>query len=507
MYTKQFILWSFVILYTLEGRTQETLGIVNSNFNGVLTGIINPANISNSELKLNINLIGGDAFLSSNYIYIHKKDYSFLKPFNVNIMSDAFLYVYDYPATNYVDSVYYYDYYKNTKPRNFYFNNRIMGPSVMYHHGNHAFSLVTGLRTNLSVVNVPADLANFIYRGMQFRPQQEKDFAAPSVIRMGMLSWVEIGLGYANTFRRNYDFQMDAGVTAKFLLGLGGSYSYINNLNYMIPNADSIYVNKLNGTLGFSLPFNTADNTVASQPLFKGKGFSIDMGFSYMKFNQKTDRNKKLPSYLEGTKKDYLYRAGISLLDVGFITFTNLVQVHAYENVQNALWSGLKSFNPTSFNQVLQAASYNLLGDSAASLTDQTKLTIWLPTALSGQFDYNFGNNLFVNATFIQGLPLGKAAISRPGLIAITPRYETRYFEVNLPISLYNYQDPQLGLAIRIFNLVVGTEKLGTFINLTDVNGMDVYFSLGFNLDPKPKSKGQGCDTYENYKRYQKGSK
>jgi hypothetical protein len=492
----------FILLFAGKGHSQETLGIVNSNYNGVLTGIINPANLSNSELKLNFNLLAGDVFVSSNYIYIHKKDYSFLKPLKVNLLDDQYLYVYNYSESNYYDSVYYYDFFKNTKPRNFYFNNRIVGPSVMYHKGIHAFSLITGLRTNLSVVHLSSDLANFIYRGMQFRPQQSTTYTSKSVIRMAMLSWAEIGLGYSVTLQKNFDYQLDAGLTAKLLLGLGGAYATISNLTYMIPNADSIYVDKMDGTIGFSLPFNTANNTAAVNPLIKGKGFSLDAGVVYMKFNQRTDRNGKVPEYLAGTTKDYLYKAGLSLLDFGWIKFNNLAQVHDYNNVENALWSGLKSFNPTNFDQVLRSASYNLLGDSSASLTDATAISVWLPTALSAQFDYNFGNNVFVNATCVQGFRLGSAGISRPSVISLTPRYETRYFEVNLPFSFYDFRDPQMGLAIRIFNLVIGTEKLGTFVNLTDVNGMDVYFSLGFNLDMKSKSKSQGCDTYENYNRY-----
>ena len=97
----------------------------------------------------------------------------------------------------------------------------------------------------------------------------------------------------------------------------------------------------------------------------------------------------------------------------------------------------------------------------------------------------------------------------RPALIAITPRYETRLFEINLPVSLYDFRDPAIGLAVRIYSLVIGTEKLGTFLNLTDVRGMDVYFSLGININPKKKewqskkSKSVNCDSYGDYKRYQ----
>ena len=492
----------FILLCSLflETKPQEMLGIMNSNFTGVNRSIINPANILTSDQTININLLAGDFFVSSNYIYVHRKDYGFLKIFRVNIMDPQFLYIYEYPKVNYFDSINYYDYFKNTRPKNLYLNARIMGPSVMYHKGKHAFSLITGLRNNTSVVKVPYDLANFIYRGQQFRPQQNITYT-DGPMRFTELSWAEIGLGYAYTFHRNYDYEMNAGITVKALLGLGAAYGVINNLTYMIPNVDSIYVNSMNGTIGFSIPFNTANNTAVLDPLIKGTGVGFDFGINYVRLNHRTDGSKK-SSWLQGTQQKYLYTVGISFIDIGKINFNKLVQVHEYNNVNNALWSGLRTFAPTNFQQILRSASYNLLGDSSSSLSSKTKISIWLPTAASLQFDYNFGNNFLINATIVQGVRLGQISVRRPTLFSLTPRYETRYWEVNLPLSFFDFRDPQIGLAIRVFSLVVGTEKLGTFLNLTDVNGMDVYFSLGFNIVPKEKSNPGKCDSYEDYKRY-----
>lgn len=495
-----FLLFLFCSLF-LETKSQEMLGIMNSNFTGVNSSIINPANTVTSDQTININLLAGDFFISSNYIFIHKKDYGFLKIFRVNIMDPQFLYIYEYPQVNYSDSVYYYDYYKNSKPKNIYLNARIAGPSVMYHKGKHAFSFITGLRNNTSVVKLSYDLANFIYRGQQFRPQQNITYT-DGPMRFTELSWAEIGLGYAYTIHQDYNYTLSAGITIKALLGLGAAYGVINNITYMIPNVDSLYVNNMNGTIGFSMPFDATDNTAAIDPLIKGSGFGFDFGISYLKPYQRTDRNKKSSIWLQGTQQNYLYKVGISLIDVGKINFNKLVQVHEFKNVTNVLWSGLRTFHPTSIQELLRSASYHLLGDSMTSQTSQTKFSVWLPTGASFQFDYNFGNNLFVNATFVQGVRLGQISVRRPTLISLTPRYETRYWEVNLPVSFYDFRDPQLGLAIRIFSLVVGTEKLGTFLNLTDVNGMDVYFSLGFNIVPKEKSRSGKCDSYEDYKRY-----
>ena len=334
-----------------EARPQEMLGVVYSNFTGVNSAMINPANTVTSDQTININLLAGDLFISSNYIFIHKKDYGFLKIFRVNIMDPQFLYIYEYPKTHYSDSVYYYDYFKNSRPKNIYLNARVAGPSAMYHKGKHAFSLITGLRNNTSVVKLSYDLANFIYRGQQFRQQQDNTFT-DGPMRFTVLSWAEIGLGYAYTLKQDYDYELNAGITIKALLGLGAAYGVFKNITYMIPNVDSIYINNLNGTIGFSMPFDAADNTAAIDPLIKGTGIGFDIGISYLKQDQRTDRNKESSIWLEGTQQNYRYKVGLSLIDVGKINFNKLVQVHEFNDVNNALWSSLRTFSPTNFQQI-----------------------------------------------------------------------------------------------------------------------------------------------------------
>ena len=67
-------------------------------------------------------------------------------------------------------------------------------------------------------------------------------------------------------------------------------------------------------------------------------------------------------------------------------------------------------------------------------------------------------------------------------MLAITPRYETEWLEVSMPVSLYNYKYPRIGLSVRFLYFTVGTERLGTYLGLADINGMDIYASIKFHL-------------------------
>jgi hypothetical protein len=82
----------------------------------------------------------------------------------------------------------------------------------------------------------------------------------------------------------------------------------------------------------------------------------------------------------------------------------------------------------------------------------------------------------------IQGIPLSKYAIVRPSQIALSARYETRRFEVAMPLTIYNYRTPHLGLAFRWSIFVIGTDRLGSFTGLWDTTGYDIFFGFKANV-------------------------
>lgn len=490
------------------GYSQEMLGIMNSNYSGVNSMIINPANSGVSREPISVNLLAGDVFINSNYFYIHKKDYSFLNLFKVEMSDPQYMYIYDYPEFFFKDTVQYYDYKKNVDPKQMYFNFRIVGPSFIIRKGNHAFSLMTGFRNAASVEDVPYDAANFAFRGQDFAPQHNIEYNH-GMFRFAALSWIELGLGYTYTFYKDQKSEISAGVMVKGLMATGGAYGVIDNVDYMVPNHDSIYFYNMNATLVLDLPMDYATNQFqVGDPLIRGWGASIDLGLNYQIRGEPILGNSGSYNQNREFEEDYLWKFGLSAIDFGKIFFNKSVEYHEFRNVQNVLWSGLSNFHPESIQSFLRSASYHLLGDSLASITGKSAFGVFLPSAVSFQGDYYFGKDIFLNATFLQGIRIGQPSVRRPSLLALTPRYETENFEVNLPVSLYDFRDPAIGLAIRVYSLIIGTEKLGTFLNLTDVRGMDFYFSIGFNITPKnknwhyKKTKAYKCESFDDYKRY-----
>jgi len=107
---------------------------------------------------------------------------------------------------------------------------------------------------------------------------------------------------------------------------------------------------------------------------------------------------------------------------------------------------------------------------------------IGLPTALSVQFDYHYNKNWYFNATLIQPFKASTYSVRRPAQIAVTPRYETDWFEAMLPVSLYEYSIPRIGAAVRLGILTIGTDRIGTLLGISDLNGLDIYASIKINF-------------------------
>ncbi|PLX10907.1 MAG: hypothetical protein C0598_09510, partial [Marinilabiliales bacterium] len=96
---------------------------------------------------------------------------------------------------------------------------------------------------------------------------------------------------------------------------------------------------------------------------------------------------------------------------------------------------------------------------------------------------YHYKEKIFLGAYWIHPIRFNGHTMRRPAQLAIIPRYETKHLEFSLPISLYEYQYPRIGAALRISFLTIGTERLGTWIGAGNLDGMDIYFSLKFGLE------------------------
>jgi hypothetical protein len=449
-------------------------GVVNGNYAGINASLINPSSIMHSRLYLDVNVATADIFLENNALYIHREDY---RPLSFLRSGDK--------LPEYGKDDLPFDYYRNKNRKDLHLSARVQGPSFSVARRDDAFGFSTAFRTVFSARDIPYEIIPFAYEGLNFEPQHNINYNNDDFLISGM-SWSELGFTYAHTLSRRGPHHLTGGITASLLLGFAGFYLDMANIDYIVNNDSTLNLRNARGGMAYSPASWPADR------LFSGRGVKFDLGITYEKktYGYSSYRTNKL---CKQPYEDYHYRLGISLLDLGAIAFSSQASRHQYDDV-GAFWMPVDTVNFTGLDPFTRMLSEVLYGDPGASLR-AGRFSVPVPAAASVQFDYHYLDNWYLNATVLVPLHMNGAYLYRPAQLSVTPRYETQYFELNVPVSLYDFRYPRMGVSARIWFLTLGTDNLLGFLNLTDFTGFDLYVSVKFNfLKGRCRRTSWGCD-------------
>ena len=484
----RFVFWFFVLAgFLFEGPaySQEMLGVTLGNYSGVNGLLLNPSSMTGAKTYLDINLVALDVFVQNNFLYMNKNEYQLTNFFKSGNALPSHTELYGTEIRNFYT-------YANKNVRDGFVQLRINGPGAMLVYGNHAFAITTGLRSVVSFKNAPYELANFAYLGLNYVPQHNINYKDNRPFKAGEMAWAEVGVSYAYTFHaRNFD-KITAGITIRRLFGYTGLYMKGNRVDYVVPNDSTISIHNMNAQFGYSLPIDYDKNGTWNDKLFTGHGFAGDIGVTYTRLSGIYSEDY-FTTLCSQQYNDYLYRLGVALIDIGAIRFNTHSEKYSIDD-KSSYWDNVESFKFQDIHQFMDTVSYKFYGNNTASYRGNS-FYMWLPSALSIQFAYHYYKNWYVNATLIYGFDLSPASVSRPTEIAITPRYETRGFEANLPVSFYDWNKLRIGLSLRYYYVTIGTEKLGQFFRISNFTGLDLYIAMHFFIDKGncPNTRQKGC--------------
>ena len=431
-------------------------GVINSSYAGISSIAINPANMADSRLYADIQIFSGHLHAQNDFIYFDKGKYS---------MSD---YIKNPPTS--LDSIRnLFDRFEKYEKINGFINMRINGPGVMFSFGKHGIAFTNAFRFLASTRNVQTNVADLGFFGLNVMQDHENNFSVPKFNIAGV-SFEELNLSYSNIVVNKKSTHLAFGFTIKGLMGFGGGYFSNNAIDYSYQSIDSVYF-KMDSEYAFALPEEHANNR-----LKKGGGIAIDIGFVLQK-NTK-NRSFEFTSLKDQKYYGYKYKFGFSIIDIGFIKFTENAQFHAFDNATvNYRSVDLLEFG--SLYNYSKTLSYVFFKDSSASLKGN-EFSVSLPATASIQFDYAVGNDFFINATFLQGLNFFKNQIKRPTVLSVTPRWDKKNFQVHFPVTLYNFRQAQIGFAVNIENVTIGTDRIAFWSK--KMCGMDFYVSAKIPL-------------------------
>ncbi|MBK5285673.1 MAG: hypothetical protein JJE25_09745, partial [Bacteroidia bacterium] len=461
---KNFYLIIFsAVLFLQKSYSQEMLGIANSNYAG-LTGLsLNPASMVNGKIKVDINLITAGINFENNYFVIPKSKLTFFGFKNIadQIDNNAFL---DNSSTS--------DKQMNMSS----FANAL---SFLFSVKQNWFAFRFNVRSAASVSGLQYAISKFAYEGLDYAPLQNQEFSSGK-IGINFLSWGEFALSYGRIISDKEKNFFKGGITLKKLNGFYGTFFKSDGLNFNVLNDSVLYVQ--NSSFSYGRSWIENNNGGGLNGITAGNGFGFDLGLiyeyrpDYEKYLYEVDGEK-----LENPRMNsYKLRAGISLIDFGQISFTKDASLHEFNIPNQRIWFGYDTakFSTDNFDTTLSSV---FLGDPYRSKTAD-KFKMALPTTVSVQLDYKFTEKIYANATWIQGLSGETPRPKAPSIISITPRYEISWFEVAAPLSYYQYDVFRIGLAFRLSSFIIGSDKIGSLMGISDMSGMDFYFALKFSL-------------------------
>ncbi len=466
---------------------QDRLGIIGSNFSGSQGIMINPSSIVNSKLFMDIHILSFDFSVQNNYLYIPKDDYSLgslIKEIRRNIdyynENDDWM---PRDDMNFKEVI-----YPNGNFANIFVNATIMGPSVFYSKNDQAFGFYSSFRNNISEKGLPFDLANFLYKGFSYGDQLDEVYEGSNYGAAGA-SWLELGFTYASVLKKNYNKHLSGGITLKRMFSYAATFVDVDNLDYSITSGGDAEVSASDFRFGYALPVEYESNDYFDNLKKLGKGWGFDLGITYQ-LKTKGYENKKYERACEEGFEPYIFKLGVSLLDIGSIKYNSNARIHEYSGEMD--WSRIDTIDFRSAYQISTDLSERYYGNSTESLRDTT-FSIGLPTALSVQADYHYYKNIYFGGLLMLPLKISKYQIRRPSLVAFMPRFETQRFEVSTPLSLYDFNELRLGLSVRYGAFTIGTDKLGAFLGANDFDGFDFYFMIKINF-----LKGECANEYNN---------
>jgi hypothetical protein len=433
-----------------------------------LSGIIsNPAFISSSNAKAEIQLFSAGASFSGNQPYFN------VAHLNRHSFSDAV-----FQSTGLVSGSGSVD---------------VTGPSVLFTARKTSFAFFTRARAMANVTDFDGGLLHSLNDQYFNSHPLPYTLSSNRNMRGSLSAWTELGFSFSRTLFSNEQHSLKGGISLRLLSGLAGADIQLGQLNgtvnynrsmkeYVISQAtgdismalssmriSGLHLNDVLVEGGKALEsMRVTGNGQSAFPGFKNLGAGVDVGLCY-EFKQAPD------------DENYKLRLGIAVNDLGGIRFKKDIQQ-----------SGSYAINIDPSNPLKLKDLYNLDLPRAKQLlanhpesfipaVDNQKNAFYtqLLTSIQTDIDYQVANRWYIAAS--SRLDVSGAGWSYVSLI---PRYETAKFTAALPISYDWLSQTRAGVYVSYGVVSLGSNGLFTSI-VQPSRHLDAYCAIRFQIGKK----------------------
>jgi hypothetical protein len=287
------------------------------------------------------------------------------------------------------------------------------------------------------------------------------------------MAWGELGINYARALVNDDITQLSVGITAKYLMGYEGYFWNSRQESNLVKIDDGVKIP--NGDLSLDYATNYRYDYENDEPTYKwhrnGSGFAMDFAIEYKDLN------------VADPDQPHRFKVALAILDIGKITFNKNASTNVYDKQDtvvylNSHFDGARDVQQ--FVKIGSAVAYD--GDSNAVNTGN-RFSAWMPAAVSAQGDFAIGSRYYINGILLLPIPFKGQGVRRASVIAVTPRIETRHWEVGVPVVLTNFRSFHPGIYARIWYFTIGTDDIASWFIPHKMSGFDFYFAL--KVQPK----------------------
>lgn len=457
------------MLLPFLSKCQEMWGISNSNYSGNMGIFLNPSTIVGAPYTYEYNLIAGDFFVENTYLYFRKGDRIIPRSITGSVPD----------GIRTVEDI-------NESGKKGFGHVLLIGPSYIQNNGDHAWGIHTAFRSEVSALNVPWHLSKFIYEDYNYPSYFGRRFSSEK-FSAATMSWLELGGTYGRVYRESDKRYIKWAINGNLMAGINGAYLDMRKFEYTFTDTAQMRVHAMDATFS-----HAADNDNNSNFLgIRGAGAGTTIGATYIR--------KRNPAAFDCNKSNdhlrkYKYRVGVSLMDVGAIRWFRQSRILTVESSNDRVWDGMDTTLLDNFQQLDNALVTRISGSR-----EDKGFFLWLPTALSVQFDYSITPHLYANASLVNRLHFTPNQIARGNQAGISLRYEKRKWEANLNYNFFEYSQGSLGLGVRYWFFVIGSDRLLQTLGLSDVRAADFFFGFKWNVCSSlfGKNKGPDCPAFQ----------
>lgn len=461
-------------LISLEAQTNFGLGI--SNYSSSFAVQINPAEAGRMKHHWFISPFSINSNIHNNYLALNLP-YSPYRILNRS-MGDQYKDNNGVPFRNWkwvsrngsVDKM------------NLYGSVRIQGPAIFVRKKNFAFGISQEVNIFSKATGVPIHLVNHQLKVLQ-EGKSNIEFSDDIYAQLTKTNDIQVLQNAYNsinlTLSRNFELKNDRN------LSFGLTYKIINSLGGVGLQVKSDGLNLVDSTkdLKFSAPTVRFTEYYARNNKLKAHGRgAMDIGFVYTYRNKETLRRAK---YLK-RHTDYKVKVGMSILDIGNLIYTRTIStsMESKEDLGLSILEQMQNGDPQEIFNELQTDNANTEPNLVTIYGD--RLNVGLPTRLMAHLDFQLIKRFYLNILVTKGLR--KKSVDNlysPSLFQITPRFESRFFEIGLPVSIREVR-PTItqGVTLRAFNFFISTQNIVPFFKPKKISEASVFFGVQFSNLP-----------------------